>query len=250
MVTGFISIIYLHFTRFTQQPSRRGGPVSILKLVTIYISIIPDQLIILIYLSLYLSPIELSPAGKAVRYNRGKIAELVEETFTLEDVVSELDTRVHAHNQPFLAPRAEVLGRWEGVREQRRIQWGLDDADTEAYEVEALGAIRHYHQGRLDRVMVAQGDLDLPPDVFEFDRERILGDLARELADHRQARQTEIRILAEEREFISGSDQAAMEVELRGVSEGMLAPLCHLQARNAFMMYKNNPIMLRYYFLY
>jgi hypothetical protein len=187
---------------------------------------------------------------KALRYTADHIQELLTETFNLDDLTSELDVRVHANNQPFIAPRAEVYTRWEGIREQRRIDWGLEDSDAEAYHLDNLVGIKVAHEQRLDGVRMCQACLDLPPSYFDSDRAKIRASLEAELANQHQAYQTEKRILAEEREMLSRGDQEAMEVELRGVSEGMLAPLGLLQLRNVYLMYKNNPIMLRYYFLY
>jgi hypothetical protein len=143
----------------------------------------------------------------------------------------------------------EVLTRWEGKKEQRRIQWGLDDVNAEVYQLGAFDAIRNEHLGRLEGVTLAQTALDLPSSVFDSDRGRILDDWERELNNQRRLYEQDLDVLAKEREMLTRVDKEEMEAELRGVSEGMLAPFHRMHVRNAYLVYKHNPSLLRRYLL-
>jgi hypothetical protein len=150
---------------------------------------------------------------------------------------------LHEQNKGPRAKRAKILARWEQKREQRRIQWALDDADREADQLEKLEKFEDLHGDRMGKLSLAQDMLDLPPSVFKSDLDQIRADLERDLASQRRSYEREKQYLAEEREIIEGVDRRGMERELEGIC--VLPPLNPYMVYNAYKLLKHDLETLR-----
>jgi hypothetical protein len=187
----------------------------------------------------------LSRQSRHDRFTSDYIRELIDERIALDSLILHLDCGLQAQNKGPKAKRVEILTRWGERKEQRRIQWALDDADREARHLREMDELRDFHEGREGDLFLTQDMLESPPDVFDSDRDLLDQDLERDLANCVQAYEREKVYLTEEREMLTRADRRGMEIEMEEAC--VLAPFNTYHVHNAYVFHKRDVSTIRHF---